>query len=54
MIHYHKFLTKTFKKLRRNIIDCRTSRSSLSIFFRDKVCGISKLLGEASKFSVEQ
>jgi len=54
MIHYHKFLTKSVKKLRRNGVDCRTSCSPVVVFLRDEVCGISEHLGEASKFSAEQ
>jgi len=54
MIHYHKFLARCIKKLKRNGVDVKTSFSPVSVFLRDEVCAVSEHLGSISKFSAEE
>ena len=54
LIHYHKFLAKCIKKLKRHNIDVRTSLSPVSSFLREEVCAISEHLALVSHFTSEQ
>ena len=54
MIHYHKFLARCIKKLKRNGVDVKTSFSPVSVFLRDEVCAVSEHLGSISKFTAEE
>lgn len=54
LIHYHKFLAKSVRKLRRNGIDVKTSTSSLSLFLRQEICNVSDHLAFVSKYDSEQ
>mmetsp|Transcript_3042 Transcript_3042/g.4293 ORF Transcript_3042/g.4293 Transcript_3042/m.4293 type:complete len:922 (+) Transcript_3042:715-3480(+) len=54
LIHYHKFLAKCIKKLKRNDVDVKTSNSPVSAFLRVEVCAVSDHLASVSKFSSEQ
>eukprot|EP00984_Skeletonema_dohrnii_P020284 scaffold9834_cov131-Skeletonema_dohrnii-CCMP3373.AAC.7 len=54
LIHYHKFLAKSIRKLRRNGIDVKTSTSSVSLFLRQEVCNVSDHLAFMSKYDSEQ
>eukprot|EP00559_Dactyliosolen_fragilissimus_P002568 CAMPEP_0184867180 /NCGR_PEP_ID=MMETSP0580-20130426/25305_1 /TAXON_ID=1118495 /ORGANISM="Dactyliosolen fragilissimus" /LENGTH=961 /DNA_ID=CAMNT_0027367273 /DNA_START=342 /DNA_END=3227 /DNA_ORIENTATION=+ len=53
LIHYHKFLAKCIKKLKRNNIDVKTCISPVSAFLREEVCAVSDHLASASKFDSE-
>ena len=50
LIHYHKFLAKCIKKLKRNQVDVKTSLSPVSAFLRQEVCAVSDHLASLSKF----
>ena len=54
LIHYHKFLAKSIRKLRRNDIDVKTSTSSVSLFLRQEVCNVSDHLAFVSKYDSEE
>jgi len=54
LIHYHKFLAKSIRKLRRNGIDVKTSTSSVSLFLRQEVCNVSDHLAFMSKYDSEE
>lgn len=54
LIHYHKFLAKSIRKLRRNGIDVKTSTSSVSLFLRQEVCNVSDHLAFISKYDSEE
>lgn len=51
LIHYHKFLAKCIKKLKRNNIDVKTSMNPVPAFLREEVCAVSDHLAAASKFT---
>lgn len=53
LIHYHKFLAKCIKKLKRNQVDVKTSLSPVSAFLREEVCAVSDHLASVSKFTSE-
>lgn len=53
LIHYHKFLAKCIKKLKRNNVDVKTSLSPVAAFLREEVCAVSDHLAAASKFTSE-
>ncbi|KAL9190321.1 hypothetical protein ACHAXT_007532 [Thalassiosira profunda] len=54
LIHYHKFIAKCIKKLKRNGIDVKTSTSSVSLFLRQEVCNVSDHLAFMSKYDSEE
>jgi hypothetical protein len=54
LIHYHKFLAKCIKKLRRNGIDVKQATSPLAVFLREEVCAISDHLAAVSLFGSEE
>lgn len=54
LIHYHKFLAKCIKKLKRNNIDVKTCLSPVSAFLREEVCAVSGHLAASSKFTSEE
>lgn len=54
LIHYHKFLAKCIKKLKRNNVDVKTSISPVSVFLREEVCAVSDHLGIISNFTSEE
>jgi len=54
LIHYHKFIAKCIKKLKRNGIDVKTSTSSVSLFLRREVCHVSDHLARMSKYDSEE
>lgn len=54
LIHYHKFLAKCIKKLKRNNVDVKTSLSPVSAFLREEVCAVSDHLASVSKFDSEE
>lgn len=54
LIHYHKFLAKCIKKLKRNQIDVKTSLSPVSAFLREEVCAVSDHLAATSKFTSDE
>jgi len=54
LIHYHKFLAKCIKKLKRNQVDVKTSLSPVSAFLRHEVCAVSDHLASVSKFGSEE
>ena len=53
LIHYHKFIAKCIKKLKRNNIDVKTSVSNVSLFLRQEVCSVSDHLANMSKYDSE-
>ena len=48
LIHYHKFLAKCIKKLKRNGVDVKLSVSPVSVFLREEVCAVSDHLAALS------
>lgn len=54
LIHYHKFLAKCIKKLKRNHVDVKKSYSPVAAFLREEVCAVSDHLAAASKFTSEE
>lgn len=50
LIHYHKFLAKCIKKLKRNGLDVTMSPNPISVFLRQEVCAISDHLASVSLF----
>lgn len=54
LIHYHKFLAKCIKKLKRNGVDVKTSVSPVSVFLREDVCAVSDHLAAVSLFDSER
>lgn len=54
LIHYHKFLAKCIKKLKRNGVDVKTSLSPVSVFLREEVCAVSDHLASVSLFDSEK
>jgi hypothetical protein len=54
LIHYHKFLAKCIKKLKRNGVDVKTSVSPVAVFLREEVCAVSDHLASVSLFTSEE
>lgn len=54
LIHYHKFLAKCIKKLKRNGVDVKQSVSPVAVFLREEVCAISDHLAAVSMFGSEE
>ena len=54
LIHYHKFLARCIKKLKRNGVEVRNSQKPVCVFLRDEVCAVSDHLAEVSKFTAEE
>jgi len=54
LIHYHKFLAKCIKKLKRNLIDVKQSVSPVAVFLREEVCAVSDHLASVSMFGSEE
>lgn len=54
LIHYHKFLARCIKKLKRNGLDVSSYHSPVCVFLRTEVCAISDHLAEVSKFTAEE
>lgn len=54
LIHYHKFLAKCIKKLKRNNVDVKNSLSPVAVFLREEVCAVSDHLAQISKFTAEE
>lgn len=54
LIHYHKFVHKCIKKLKRNGVDVKTSVSPVSVFLREEVCAVSDHLATVSLFGSEE
>lgn len=53
LIHYHKFLAKCIKKLKRNGVDVKVSVSPVAVFLREEVCAVSDHLAAVSLFTSE-
>eukprot|EP00546_Thalassionema_frauenfeldii_P012577 CAMPEP_0178906814 /NCGR_PEP_ID=MMETSP0786-20121207/7027_1 /TAXON_ID=186022 /ORGANISM="Thalassionema frauenfeldii, Strain CCMP 1798" /LENGTH=794 /DNA_ID=CAMNT_0020578549 /DNA_START=201 /DNA_END=2585 /DNA_ORIENTATION=+ len=54
LIHYHKFLAKCIKKLKRNKVDVKISVTPVAVFLREEVCAVSDHLAAVSLFQSEQ
>ena len=54
LIHYHKFVHKCIKKLKRNGVDVKTSISPVSVFLREEVCAVSDHLATVSLFGSDE
>ncbi|KAL3920821.1 MAG: hypothetical protein SGILL_003066 [Bacillariaceae sp.] len=54
LIHYHKFLAKCIKKLKRNGVDVKTSVSPVAVFLREEVCAVSDHLAAVSLFDSDE
>lgn len=54
LIHYHKFLAKCIKKLKRNGVDVKMSISPVSVFLREEVCAVSDHLAAVSLFDSDE
>jgi hypothetical protein len=54
LIHYHKFLAKCIKKLKRNAVDVKQSVSPVSVFLREEVCAVSDHLAAVSLFGSDE
>lgn len=54
LIHYHKFLAKCIKKLKRNGVDVKHAVSPVAVFLRDEVCAVSDHLAECSRFDSDE
>ncbi|CAJ1958654.1 unnamed protein product [Cylindrotheca closterium] len=54
LIHYHKFLARCIKKLKRNGVDVKTSVSPVSVFLREEVCAVSDHLASVSLFDSDE
>jgi len=54
LIHYHKFIAKCIKKLKRNSIDVKQCPSNVSLFLRQEVCNVSDHLAFMSKYDSEE
>lgn len=54
LIHYHKFLAKCIKKLKRNGVDVKLSVSPVSVFLREEVCAVSDHLAAVSLFDSDE
>ena len=54
LIHYHKFLAKCIKKLKRNGVDVKHAVSPVAVFLREEVCAISDHLANCSRFDSDE
>jgi hypothetical protein len=54
LIHYHKFLAKCIKKLKRNGVDVKMSVSPVAAFLREEVCAVSDHLASVSLFDSDE
>lgn len=54
LIHYHKFLAKCIKKLKRNGVDVKHSVSPVAVFLREEVCAVSDHLKDVSLFGSDE
>mmetsp|Transcript_25394 Transcript_25394/g.59830 ORF Transcript_25394/g.59830 Transcript_25394/m.59830 type:complete len:915 (-) Transcript_25394:2718-5462(-) len=54
LIHYHKFLAKCIKKLKRNSICVKNSVSPVAVFLREEVCAVSDHLALVSLFDSDE
>jgi hypothetical protein len=54
LIHYHKFLAKCIKKLKRNGVDVKQSVSPVAVFLREEVCAVSDHLAGVSLFGSDE
>lgn len=54
LIHYHKFLAKCIKKLKRNGVDVKQSVSPVAVFLREEVCAVSDHLAYLSLFDSDE
>jgi len=54
LIHYHKFLAKCIKKLKRNSVDVKVSVSPVAVFLREEVCAVSDHLASVSNFGSDE
>jgi hypothetical protein len=54
LIHYHKFLAKCIKKLKRNGVDVKVSVSPVAVFLREEVCSVSDHLARVSHFGSDE
>lgn len=54
LIHYHKFLAKCIKKLKRNGVCVKSSISPVSVYLREEVCAVSDHLASVSLFDSEE
>lgn len=54
LIHYHKFLAKCIKKLKRHGIDVKHSISPVAVFLREEVCAVSDHLAALSLFDSDE
>lgn len=54
LIHYHKFLAKCIKKLKRNGVDVKLAISPVSVFLREEVCAVSDHLASVSLFDSDE
>lgn len=54
LIHYHKFIAKCIKKLKRNGIDVKSHPSAVCRFLRQEVCNVSDHLAFMSKYDSEE
>jgi len=54
LIHYHKFLAKCIKKLKRNQVDVKMSVSPVAAFLREEICAVSDHLAAVSLFDSDE
>jgi len=54
LIHYHKFLAKCIKKLKRNGVCVKSSVSPVSVYLREEVCAVSDHLASVSLFDSDE
>lgn len=54
LIHYHKFLAKCIKKLKRNGVDVKQAVSPVAVFLREEVCAVSDHLATVSLFDTNE
>ena len=54
LIHYHKFLAKCIKKLKRNGVDVKLCESPVALFLRREVCAVSDHLAAVSLFDAPE
>lgn len=54
LIHYHKFLARCIKKLKRNGVDVKHSVSPVAVFLREEVCSVSDHLAAVSMFDSDE
>ena len=54
LIHYHKFLAKCIKKLKRHGVDVKQATTPVAVFLREEVCAVSDHLAAVSTFGSEE